>query len=99
MLIIYCWLVPTVTIANEDYFDNCMNDNLVEQERSTEKVEISISLDPELLEEIKHLTNNPSKTIEAAVKQWLKGERAVDGDLTRTFRRNPPLPPRGEWND
>lgn len=86
-------------MANEDYFDNCMNDNLVEQERSAEKVEISISLDPELLEEIKHLTNNPSKTIEAAVKQWLKGERAVDGDLTRTFRRNPPLPPRGEWND
>ena len=76
-----------------------MNDNLMEQKRSTEKVEISISLDAEVLEELKHLTNNPSKTIEVAVKQWLKGERAVDGDLTRTFRRNPPLPPRGEWND
>ncbi len=76
-----------------------MNDNLVEKEHSTEKVEISISLDAEVLEELKHLTNNPSKTIEVAVKQWLKGERAVDGDLTRTFRRNPPLPPRGEWND
>ena len=76
-----------------------MNDNLVEKEHSTEKVEISISLDAEVLEELKHLTNNPSKTIEVAVKQWFKGERAVDGDLTRTFRRNPPLPPRGEWND
>ena len=76
-----------------------MNDNLVEKERSTEKVEISIHLDAEVLEELKHLTNNPSKTIEVAVKQWLKGERAVDGDLTRTFRRNPPLPPKGEWND
>ncbi len=76
-----------------------MNDNLMEQKRSPEKVEISISLDAEVLEELKHLTNNPSKTIEVAVKQWLKGERAVDGDLTRTFRRNPPLPPRGEWND
>ncbi len=76
-----------------------MNDNLVEKEHSTEKVEISISLDAEVLEELKHLTNNRSKTIEVAVKQWLKGERAVDGDLTRTFRRNPPLPPRGEWND
>ncbi|MDJ0897380.1 MAG: type II toxin-antitoxin system CcdA family antitoxin [Xenococcus sp. MO_188.B8] len=76
-----------------------MNDNLVEKERSTEKVEISVYLDAEVLEELKHLTNNPSKTIEVALKQWLKGERAVDGDLTRTFRRNPPLPPRGEWND
>ena len=76
-----------------------MNDNLVEKERSTEKIEISVYLDAEVLEELKHLTNNPSKTIEVALKQWLKGERAVDGDLTRTFRRNPPLPPRGEWND
>ena len=76
-----------------------MNDNLVEKERSTEKVEISVYLDAEVLEELKHLTNNPSKTIEVALKQWLKGERAIDGDLTRTFRRNPPLPPRGEWND
>ena len=76
-----------------------MNDKIVEQERSLEKVEISISLDPEVLEELKHLTNNPSKTIEVAVKQWLKGERPENCDLTRTFRRNPPLPPKGEWND
>ncbi len=76
-----------------------MNDKIVEQERSLEKVEISISLDPEVLEELKHLTNNPSKTIEVAVKQWLKGERTESSDLTRTFRRNPPLPPKGEWND
>ncbi|HHP7230970.1 MAG TPA: hypothetical protein ACFCUY_08940 [Xenococcaceae cyanobacterium] len=76
-----------------------MNDNATEQERSTEKVELSIHLDSEVLEQLQHLTNDPSKTIEVALKQWLKGEREVSSDLTRTFRRNPPLPPRGEWND
>ncbi len=76
-----------------------MNDNRIEQESSTEKVEVSIHLDSEVLEQLQHLTNNPSKTIEVAIKQWLKGEREASSDLTRTFRRNPPLPPRGEWND
>lgn len=76
-----------------------MNDNAVQPENSTEKVEFSIHLDSEILEQIQHLTNNPSKVIETAIKQWLRGEREIDEDLTRTFRRNPPLPPRGEWND
>jgi hypothetical protein len=76
-----------------------MNENSVQQERSTEKVEISIHLDAEVLEQIKHLTNDPSRVIETAIKEWLRGERELDQDLTRTFRRNPPLPPRGEWND
>jgi hypothetical protein len=76
-----------------------MNDKVVQQDRSTEKVEISIHLDSEILEQIKHLTNDPSRVIETAIKQWLRGERELDEDLTRTFHRNPPLPPRGEWND
>ncbi|MGK7949030.1 MAG: hypothetical protein AB4368_09555 [Xenococcaceae cyanobacterium] len=76
-----------------------MNNNAVRPENSAEKVEVSIHLDSEILEQIKHLTNDPSKVIETAIKQWLKGEREVDEDLTRTFRRNPPLPPKGEWND
>ncbi|MBE9168070.1 type II toxin-antitoxin system CcdA family antitoxin [Pleurocapsales cyanobacterium LEGE 06147] len=76
-----------------------MNENSVQQERSAEKVEISIHLDSEVLEQIKHLTNDPSRVIETAIKEWLRGEREIDRDLTRTFRRNPPLPPRGEWND
>jgi post-segregation antitoxin (ccd killing protein) len=76
-----------------------MNENSVQQERSAEKVEISIHLDSEVLEQIKHLTNDPSRVIETAIKEWLRGERELDQDLTRTFRRNPPLPPRGEWND
>ena len=71
----------------------------VEQKSSSDKVEISINLDSEVLEQLKLLTNNPSRTIENAIKQWLKGEREISSDLTRTFRRNPPLPPKGEWND
>lgn len=76
-----------------------MNDNLSPLERSREKVKVSIDLDSEILEQIKHLTNDPSRVIEVAIKQWLNGEREGNTDLTRTFRRNPPLPPNGEWND
>ncbi|MGL5806960.1 MAG: hypothetical protein ACRC2R_03520 [Xenococcaceae cyanobacterium] len=76
-----------------------MKDNAWQKERAADKVEISINIDSEVLEQIKHLTNDPSKVIETAIKQWLRGERDVDDELTRTFRRNPPLPPKGEWND
>jgi hypothetical protein len=76
-----------------------MNDQVVSTQRAAEKVEISIHLDSELLEQIKHLTNDPSRVIETAIKEWLRGERERDEDLSRTFRRNPPVPPKGEWND
>lgn len=67
--------------------------------RTADKEEISIHLDAELLDQIKHLTNDPSKVIETAIRQWLRGERERDDELTRTLERNPPVPPRGEWND
>jgi hypothetical protein len=76
-----------------------MSNDTPQSDRSTEKIEVSVQLDSEILEQIKHLTNDPSRVIEIAIKQWLRGERNVDTDLTRTFGRNPPLPPRGEWND
>jgi hypothetical protein len=76
-----------------------MNDDSLQQERLNDKVEVSIHLDSEVLDRIKHLTNDPSRVIEIAIKQWLNGERELDGDLTRTFQRNPPLPQKGEWND
>lgn len=66
---------------------------------SSEKIRVSIDLDSEILERIKHLTSDPSRVIETAIKQWLNGERDGDTDLTRTFQRNPPVPPKGEWND
>jgi uncharacterized protein (DUF4415 family) len=69
-----------------------------EEQKLADKVEISIRLDSELLEQIKHLTNDPSKVIEVALRQWLRGETARDDELTRTPIRKP-LPPRGEWND
>lgn len=91
-----------------------MNDDLIASEQSedsvetpqsnlkrplTEKVRVSIDLDSEVLARIKHLTNDPSRVIETAIKQWLRGERDGETDLTRTFQRNPPVPPQGEWND
>ena len=63
------------------------------------KVELSVQLDSDVLEQIQHLTNDPSRVIETAIKQWLRGERDRDDDLTRSLRRNPPVPPKGEWND
>jgi post-segregation antitoxin (ccd killing protein) len=76
-----------------------MDDNTTSTQRAAEKLEISIHIDSDLIEQIKHLTNDPSRLIETAVKQWLKGERSRDDELTRAFMRNPPVPPRGEWND
>ena len=69
------------------------------ESRTTDKVKVSIDLDLEVLEQIQHLTNDPARVIETAIKQWLRGERNGDTDLTRTFQRNPPVPPQGEWND
>lgn len=66
---------------------------------SPEKVDLSIQIDAELLNQISHLTNDPSKVIEVAVRQWLRNGARRDDDLTRTLQRNPPVPPRGEWND
>lgn len=76
-----------------------MNENATSTQRASEKVEISIHLDADILEQIKHLTNDPSRIIETAIKQWLRGEPNRDDDLTRSLRRNPPVPPKGEWND
>ena len=66
---------------------------------SSEKVEISVHLDADLLDQLKHLTNDPSKVIEVAIRRWLKHETSRDDELTRALQRNPPVPPRGEWND
>ena len=76
-----------------------MNEKAVSSHRIADKVEISIHLDAELLDQLQHLTNEPSKVIEKAIRQWLRGETQRDDDLTRTPLKNPPLPPRGEWND
>ncbi|MFN9176817.1 MAG: hypothetical protein ACK58N_20505 [Synechocystis sp.] len=76
-----------------------MNENIASTSRDSEKVEVSIQLDPDLLDQLQHLTNEPTRIIETAIKQWLRGEKERDDELTRTLRRNPPVPPRGEWND
>lgn len=76
-----------------------MDNSTVTSSSAREKSEISIKIDNDLLDQVKHLTNDPSKIIETALKQWLKGERNRDDELTRNLFRNPPVPPRGEWND
>lgn len=76
-----------------------MKDRATDAEpKLTDKVEIAIRLDSELLEQIKHLTNDPSKVIEVAIRQWLRGDVPRDDELTRNPVRKP-IPPRGEWND
>lgn len=80
-------------------FRKLMSDHAVHKERSVDKEEISIHIDSDLIDQINHLTNDPSKVIETAIRQWLRGERDRDDELTRTLERNPPVPLRGEWND
>ena len=91
------------TTSNCRYIASAMNDSGVDSKPSSGpsagKVNVSIQIDAELLEQISHLTSDPSKVIEVAVRQWLGGGNRRDDDLTRTLRRNPPVPPKGEWND
>jgi len=68
------------------------------ENRFEDKVEIAVRLDSELLERIQHLTNDPSKVIEVAIRQWLRGDTPRDDELTRSPQRSP-VPRRGEWND
>jgi hypothetical protein len=76
-----------------------MNEPAVHSHPPTEKVAVSIQLDPDLLDQLKHLTNDPSKVIEVAIRQWLRNQGGREDELARTLKRNPPVPPRGEWND
>ncbi|HIK46042.1 MAG TPA: hypothetical protein IGR64_14340 [Leptolyngbyaceae cyanobacterium M65_K2018_010] len=64
-----------------------------------EKVELAIQIDKELLAQVNHLTSDPSKVIEVALRQWLRGDRRPEDDLVRHLPRNPTVPPKGEWND
>lgn len=73
-----------------------MNDNLQTPDRKTE---LAIQIDSDLLEQVRHLTNDPSKVVEVALRQWLRSELCRDEENARLLPRNPPLPPRGEWND
>jgi hypothetical protein len=79
-------------------FCGFMKEPVLDTHRSTDQVEISIHLDSELVNQLQHLTNDPSKIIEVAIRQWLKGGVQRDDELTRTLQRTP-VPPRGEWND
>ncbi|MFP4222039.1 MAG: hypothetical protein ACLFM4_15720 [Phormidium sp.] len=76
-----------------------MTDSTLPSEQNKQQVEVSIQLDSELVDQIQHLSSDPSKIIETAIRQWLRGETARDDDLSRRLERNPPVPPRGEWND
>lgn len=95
-----CQLSWQKTVCYNNYcFLLLMNENTMESSDAySDKVKISINLDSELLNQLQHLTNDPSKVIEVAIRQWLRGETQRDDDLTRTFGRTP-VPPRGEWND
>jgi hypothetical protein len=64
-----------------------------------DKVELSVNIDRELLNQLSHLTSDPSKVIEVALRQWLRGDRRPEDDLVRHLPRNPAVPPKGEWND
>lgn len=75
-----------------------MKEQAVETHYPNDKVQISINLDSDLFDQLQHLTNDPSKVIESAIRQWLKSGSQRDDELTRTIPRMP-VPPRGEWND
>ena len=55
--------------------------------RRAEKVEIAVRLDSELVEQIQHLTNDPSKVIEVAIRQWLRGDVPRDDQVVQVVHR------------
>ncbi len=84
--------------VQSEQFPEQLTEQLTEQ-HPPEKIELSIQMDADLLDQINHLTQDPGRVIEVAVRQWLRGGASRDDDLTRSLQRNPPVPPRGEWND
>lgn len=68
-------------------------------ERSAEKVDLSVQIDKDLLDQVTHLSSDPGKVIEVALRQWLRGDHRYEDDLVRHLPRNPAVPPKGEWND
>ncbi len=66
---------------------------------ASDKVELSVQIDRELLNQVNHLTSDPAKVIVGALLQLLRGDRRPEEDLTRHLPRNPTVPPKGEWND
>jgi hypothetical protein len=68
-------------------------------ERSAGKIDLSVQIDKDLLDQVTHLSSDPSKVIEVALRQWLRGDRRYEDDLVRHLPRNPTVPPKGEWND
>ena len=57
-----------------------MNESKVNQQKSAEKVELSINIDSRLLDQVQHLTNDPSKVIESALDAAFNAARA-NGDV------------------
>ncbi len=58
-----------------------MTENSIDSNSFDDKVEISIQLDSTLLDQLQHLTKEPSKVIEVAIRQWLRGETQRDDEL------------------
>ena len=91
---------PQLAESANDLSSAPSNDLSIEENADNmDKTEIAVSIDKDLLRQISFLTDNPSKVIEVAVRQWLREGRRRDDDLTRNLERNPPVPARGEWND
>ncbi|MEM9162502.1 MAG: type II toxin-antitoxin system CcdA family antitoxin [Cyanobacteria bacterium P01_F01_bin.4] len=68
--------------------------------QAPDKVEVSVRLDTDLMAQVSRLTTDPSRVIEVALRQWLRtGSRRTEDDLSRPLNLNPPVPPKGEWND
>lgn len=86
---------PFSTMTHSDMSAHSSSD----YDSSDSKVEVSVRLDADLLRQVSYLTDDPSKVIEVAVRQWLRSGARRDDDLTRSLERNPPVPARGEWND
>ncbi len=68
---------------------------------SSSRVQVSLELDPQLVAELAEFSDDPSHLVEQALREWLRTQShsGFEGERSRELRSNPPVPPRGEWND
>jgi hypothetical protein len=58
-----------------------------------------VAIDPALYAELQEVTSDPTQAVNIAVRQWLQRRALLEAEKSVPLAVNPPVPPRGEWND
>jgi hypothetical protein len=65
----------------------------------TENPAKQVEIDPALYAELQEVAADPAQVVNIAVRQWLQRRALIEAEKSVPLAVNPPVPPRGEWND